>query len=1101
VRIVVDLQGAQSTGSRRRGIGRYSLALAKAMAASAATHELWIALSGFYPDTIEPLRAEFDGLVPQRQIVLWQAPGPVARLEPSSQWRMETGELVREAFLASLRPDVLHLSSLFEGLTDDVVTSIGSFDSMLSTAVTLYDLIPLVHRDAYLADAMVESWYERKLGHLRRAQLCMAISESSRREAIDRLGLPDEWVVNISTAADAMFQPIAFAGTEQRAITERYQLTRPFLLYTGGIDRRKNIDGLIGAYARLPDTVRRLHQLAIVCSATDDQTARLKRLARQRGLGREEFVVAGFVPDHDLVALYNLCKAFVFPSWHEGFGLPALEAMSCGAAVIGADTSSVPEVIGRSDALFDPHDENAITAKLNEVLTDEAFRQKLRQHALPQAGQFSWRRTAHCALDAMQRLHRRDKAAGTLQLRAPPRRPRLAYVSPLPPERSGIADYSAELLPELARHYDIEVIVNQSEIDDSWIRANLPVRSAQWFDQNADSYDRVLYHFGNSAFHSHMFGLLERHPGVVVLHDFFLSGVLAHMERTQYGQGAWSKALFDSHGYRAASECFATRDPTELVFKYPANLAVLRQADGIIVHSEFSRELAGSWYGVGYGADWMVIPLLRGRRTTTSPKEAKLSLGFREDDFLVCSFGMMGPTKLNHRLLAAWLASPLASDERCHLVFVGEKDTGTYGAELAKAVSQSAFPKRIHFTAFALPGQYHRYLAATDLAVQLRALSRGETSAAVLDCMAHGLSTIVNAIGAAAELPADCVAGLPAEFTDDTLEALLTQLRSDPSGASKLGRRAAAHVLANNNPRATGDRYRVAIEQFARTGGRSRSPRLARRIVAVRALTPPTDKDWLKLAMCIAQNNAADRDRRRQWLLDISEAVPSGMKVETNVAAIATTLALMNSLPAAFRFEPVFLDENLGYRYARTTIAELLQVDSSAIVNSPIDLHPGDVFVAMGLALCSNPRARDAYESMRQRGVLLYFVVPEPSMSLYRDEQPRAVEKVGRASLGVLAELADGFVCSSAAAADELAVCIDAAKPPRRRTLKIGWSPEFAPGFDLPIDASRLAEIILEDRWHLTWHPLKGIAPWAATRAPNPNECRSVEPGARLTPI
>jgi hypothetical protein len=172
-------------------------------------------------------------------------------------------------------------------------------------------------------------------------------------------------------------------------------------------------------------------------------------------------------------------------------------------------------------------------------------------------------------------------------------------VSPLPDERSGIADYSAELLPELARHYDIEAIVNQSEVRDPWVRANIVVRSADWFDQNAGLYDRVLYHFGNSTFHAHMFEMLAEHPGVVVLHDFFLSGVLAQMEWTGRAPQAWSRALFDSHGYRAIGERFAAPDPTNIVLKYPANLSVLQQADGVIVHSEFSRALADGWYGAG----------------------------------------------------------------------------------------------------------------------------------------------------------------------------------------------------------------------------------------------------------------------------------------------------------------------------------------------------------------------------------------------------------------------------------------------------------------------------------------------------------------------
>jgi glycosyltransferase involved in cell wall biosynthesis len=106
-----------------------------------------------------------------------------------------------------------------------------------------------------------------------------------------------------------------------------------------------------------------------------------------------------------MVQLYNLCELFVFPSWHEGFGLPALEAMSCGVPVIGANTTSLPEVIGREDALFDPFDEKAISQKIVEVLTNEYLRNDLARHSLEQAKKFSWDDSAKRAISAFERWH------------------------------------------------------------------------------------------------------------------------------------------------------------------------------------------------------------------------------------------------------------------------------------------------------------------------------------------------------------------------------------------------------------------------------------------------------------------------------------------------------------------------------------------------------------------------------------------------------------------------------------------------------------------------------------------------------------------------
>src|SRR5688572_1368555 len=134
---------------------------------------------------------------------------PTAALDPGNAWRMRVGEQTREAFLASLAPDILHVGSLFEGLTDDAVTSIGHDAGLAGvTAATFYDLIPLQYPEQYLADARIRAWYDAKLAQLRRARLLLSISESSRREAIELLGVAEDAVATISAGVDELFQPL-----------------------------------------------------------------------------------------------------------------------------------------------------------------------------------------------------------------------------------------------------------------------------------------------------------------------------------------------------------------------------------------------------------------------------------------------------------------------------------------------------------------------------------------------------------------------------------------------------------------------------------------------------------------------------------------------------------------------------------------------------------------------------------------------------------------------------------------------------------------------------------------------------------------------------
>ena len=931
MRIVIDMQGAQTTGSRNRGIGRYTSALVQALLRQGGAHEFHVALNGLFPESIGPIRAALDGKLARRNIHVWHASAPVGMLSEANAWRRQAAQLLREAFLASLEPDFVLVTSLFEGLADDFAGSIGMLGTGIPTAVILYDLIPLVQRDHYLSNPVVEQWYETRLDSLRRADLLLAISESSRQEGIACLDVAPGACVTISTAADPQFQPGFVAPRDELALRERFGLRGPFLMYTGGIDHRKNIDGLVRAWARLPAALRERHQLAIVCAIEPHQRSALEQLARGHGMAPCELVLTGFVSEHDLASLYRLCTAFVFPSWHEGFGLPALEAMSCGRAVIGANTSSVPEVIGRGDALFDPHDEGDIAARIARVLGDPGFRAQLEQHGLEQARRFSWDATASRALEAMAGW--RARAAP-----GPPQRPRLAYLSPLPPERSGISDYSAELLPELARHYQIDVIVAQDEVRDPWIRANCAVRRVDWFRAHAGRYERVLYHFGNSTFHQHMFALLAEVPGVVVLHDYFLSGIAAHLELTGAEPGFWARALYDGHGYPALRERYHAIDPHAVMLRYPCNADVLRGALGVIVHSDSARRLAREWLGEAAARDWHTIPLLRAARQRNGRAAARKRLGLGAADFVVCSFGLLAPSKLNHRLLAAWSASALAQEAHCVLVFVGENAGGPYGAEMLDAIRALGPGARVRITGWADSAQFRGYLAAADAGVQLRTCSRGETSAAVLDCMNHGMATIVNANGSMADLPDAHLIKLPDSFSDRELAAALELLHRDAGLRARLGEGAQAFIRAEHAPRRCAERYCDAIEAIWR---RAPGPPLMQALARVEP-APPDEAAWARLAQAMALN-LPDRLAVPQLLLDVS-----GLEGSARFGRHGTLLGLLRQAPAGWRVEPVYRGAAGDYLYARRFSLKLLDCPEHALPDDVAEMRNGDLLLVPG---------------------------------------------------------------------------------------------------------------------------------------------------------
>ena len=409
MRIVIDLQGAQCD-SRFRGIGRYSLSLALAMARHAKSHDVWLALNSAFPQSVLEIREAFAGLVDPTQIRIFNNSGHTAEVVPDNAWRVRTSERMREHFLELLKPDVIHVPSLFEGYGDDAVTSVGSYTSGHKTAVTIHDLIPLMDQANYLPNPAIRDFYFRKIESLKRAGLLLAISESSRLEAIEHLGWSSERITNTSEGADSHFKAIMVSAERQQLIRTRYGITRKMVMYApGGFDSRKNFDGLMQAYALLSPEIRRGYQLVLASrlskSPHDDSRAKMHAWRIHAGLAEDELVLTDFVPDEDLVALYNMADLFVFPSKHEGFGLPPLEAMACGAPTLGSNTSSVPEVIGWSEALFDPHKPANMAEKISQALLDSGFREKLKAHASEQVKKFSWDASAVKAIAALEGLH------------------------------------------------------------------------------------------------------------------------------------------------------------------------------------------------------------------------------------------------------------------------------------------------------------------------------------------------------------------------------------------------------------------------------------------------------------------------------------------------------------------------------------------------------------------------------------------------------------------------------------------------------------------------------------------------------------------------
>ncbi len=260
-----------------------------------------------------------------------------------------------------------------------------------SLVLTVHDLAFRLYPDT----APTANWMLRLKPAVRQAARIITVSEQTRRDLLSLYPVDPERVSVVPLGVDrARFRPPSPGAVE--AIRLRYGIDGPYLLALGDIDPRKNLPAVVRAFGSLPDDVR--PALVVAGAPAAWNPAGLARL--QEALGglpervRKRIVLTGYVPDEDVVALIGGSEALVHASLYEGFGLPVLEAMACGTAVLTSNVSALPETAGGAALLVDPRDVHAIADGMRTLLTDDELRRRLREDGLVRAAGFNWRTTA-----------------------------------------------------------------------------------------------------------------------------------------------------------------------------------------------------------------------------------------------------------------------------------------------------------------------------------------------------------------------------------------------------------------------------------------------------------------------------------------------------------------------------------------------------------------------------------------------------------------------------------------------------------------------------------------------------------------------------------
>jgi glycosyltransferase involved in cell wall biosynthesis len=298
-------------------------------------------------------------------------------------------------YLRSLAPDLVHIP-----LNRVPLLMIRPY------VVTVHDLANLLFEEQH-SQLRLQLRRYRLVRGLARASRVIAVSEATRRDVARLAGVAPHRLRRVYNAPDAgFFAPNSADAEEERLrILERYQIQYPFLLYAGNIRRHKNVPRLVEAFAVVREQlashpVYRELRLVIIGDTISQFPAVRQTVIRSRVEHVVRFL--GFVPFETLRCFYQSAAAFVFPSRYEGFGLPPLEAMACGAPVVTSNVSSLPEVVGDAAILVSPENVFDIVRGIREALLDETLRARLICRGREQASRFSWSRTARQVLEIYQ---------------------------------------------------------------------------------------------------------------------------------------------------------------------------------------------------------------------------------------------------------------------------------------------------------------------------------------------------------------------------------------------------------------------------------------------------------------------------------------------------------------------------------------------------------------------------------------------------------------------------------------------------------------------------------------------------------------------------
>ena len=659
----------------------------------------------------------------------WNSPAESCNLISTWEYRRIAGKIY-DSVIEKVAPDLLLILSPFEGLGDDCVWSVND---QIPTVSIFYDAIPMIFENEYLSDEKEKIWYEERVDLLKKCNGLISISENSKKDAQTILGINTSQHITIEAGLERATIKLA-----NEAIPWSDE-NRPYLFSILGEDFRKNKKNLLHAFHHLVQREAFEHNLLIAYKQSKDEMEANALLLQELELeNRVRFL--DYVPDTELFSYLSGADLFVFPSLYEGLGLPVLEAWACSTPVVASFSSSLNELFDSNVFLFDPNDPKDIAEVVIKVLSSDELKEKNIAEGHIRAAKHQSLESGGVIWNFLEQVSKDSSRDGVEEPTSDPLR--LAFFTPLPPQKSGISSHAIELLPTLTKNFSIKVFTERfsPELNEShWSYSELVHPISEF---NSDEFDVCLYNIGNSEFHIESAKILEKNPGIVILHDAYLSG-LAWITTVHTGnQSEFAKMLYKQGGSIALSN-FLRGEPIEkIIASLMLNGFVIEKATSLVVHSQYSKELIRRDYEYFDNVDIRVLP---------QQHQVTAGLGLldqtEETNISFATFGAIAETKSCGKLLAAWKGSLAERSGQATLYFVGEN----LSTDIEDNIKELDLNDTVTITGYLPTEEYAKFLHRIDVGIQLRRSSRGETSRALLDVMSAGKPVIANANGSFSE--------------------------------------------------------------------------------------------------------------------------------------------------------------------------------------------------------------------------------------------------------------------------------------------------------------------------------------------------------------